>query len=182
MSMRGKAIIISAVTAVIFVTALVVAILSAQRGVVRAYSTDKRMTFCDAQYIPENGSQYNWGPASYRLHVRACDFLHKLGLKNLMAAPAPTLAIQVDGPQLLVIVRVRGISRQGVELLSERGECMDVAMASDFGSADRDMYLLIFSLLTTSFEGWGIEHPLTNGTFRLRIAGETNDIAVLKVR
>jgi hypothetical protein len=176
---QKKVVIISAVTGALIVIALVVAILSAQQGNVRVISTDRHTKIDDIQYFP--GKRFSYKYPRYQIPqpwmIRFQPLLRKFGLKARF-----TMALNGRGPLLLMIAHIKGGDMKYVDLVSEDGRSLSFPFPLvHFSAVDTNFFVLQCPLY--DFNGReGEDCTLTNGVYRLRIEGETNDLAVIRVR
>jgi hypothetical protein len=146
-----------------------------------ARSVDQRVKLYDAQYFSEPVFNYTYDPPVRRLHFGLSRLLEKVRLGNLIPPPIPSVKFQGNGPQLAVIAHIEGRAFASFDLLSEDGHLVAAGAAMDAGNPDQKTFILVCDL-HDSAPGQIIAHPLTNGTYRLRIGGETNDVATLRIR
>jgi hypothetical protein len=167
---RNKLVIPVGVVAVI---ALTITIFTVPKKGVSAYSTDKRVVIYDAQYSEGTNLNYSYVEPASRLKYKFEGLLGKVGIRRLPWKRVFPVVIFAPGlgPALVVYGRIE-VSYESLELVSDSGKSLPLIhsplQTPNYARANSSFYL------------W--DYALTNGTYHLRAMGETNDLAVVRIR
>lgn len=157
-----------------FVIALVAVLFSAQPGGVRVLRTAKQMQIDDIQYFTGKSFVYTYPRSPLRIQWQL--LLGKLGRKM-----PSTMTMSGRGPVLIVLTHIQGAARSKyVDLISVDGRSAHFPFPlMSVSSSDTNLFLLEYSLFGVNDTD---DYDLSGGSYALRMEGETNDLAIIRVR
>ena len=170
--MQRKLLVTCAVTVFLLVAALAIAaFVVGPRSGFSVASTDKRIKVYDFQYFPGQGIEYSYPPTGSRLRIRIEGVLEKLGLTRWTPLPGTFLRARGKGPAVFLLASFQGGNPGQLELLTDDGD--SVARSVTPMQIRTNLYL---------WQSYGTFFARTNQIYHLRCVGETNDLAIVRVR
>ena len=164
------------------VIALGIAMLLAPRRDIRVYSVDKRLTIYNASYFSGTNVDYSYLPFGQQLKFQCQRLLRILGVKYKPweRDPARPLRVGGQGPALVIYGRIEGGDSRQFEVVTDSGAPVNpwVRFPSPSGLVSKtNLFLWQYDLFHP-----GLDLRLTNGLYRIRHIGETNDLALIRVK